>query len=252
MVAVAVGLWRRRRGVLLMSLWWFLLLIATNPDWLNLPGSGAISNFALFIAAYIPAGVLIGDLAGQVVAQPRDWRWSGPLVMLFLVVAGIAGARWRIGDVRPSQYAMVTRPDMRAMVWIRENTPEDAQFLINSFFAYDGSVVVGSDGGWWLPLLAERANTVPPLNYGTEQGPQPAYREWVNELTQQIQQAGIDDPATLAMLRERGITHVYIGQQQGRVNYAGPQVLDPQALLRSNNYQLVYHQDRVWVFEVIE
>ena len=47
-VAVAAGLWRRRRGVLLMSLWWFLLLIATNPDWLRLPGSGAISNFALF------------------------------------------------------------------------------------------------------------------------------------------------------------------------------------------------------------
>jgi hypothetical protein len=137
------------------------------------------------------------------------------------------------------------------MAWIRENTPEDARFLVNSFFAYGGSVVVGSDGGWWLPFMTGRANTVPPLNYGTEQGPQPDYREWVNDLTRQIQGMGMDDPATLTMLRERGITHVYIGQQQGRVNYSGPDVLDPEALLRSARYRLVYYQDRVWVFEVV-
>ena len=241
-VAVAAGLWRRRRGVLLMSLWWFLLLIATNPDWLHLPGSGAISNFALFIAAYIPAGVLIGDLFGWMVARLGSRTWVGALVVLLTVGIGLGGARLRMGDARVSQHAMVTRPDLRAMAWIRENTPEDARFLINSFFA---------DGGWWLPLLAGRANTVPPLNYGTEQGPWPEYREWVNDLTRQIQGSGIDDPATLALLRERGITHIYIGQQQGRVNYAGPSVLDPAALLRSADYLLVYQQDRVWVFEVL-
>jgi len=250
-VAAAAGLWQRRRGALLMSLWWFLLLIATNPDWLRLPGSGTISNFALFIAAYIPAGVLIGDLLGQVVARLRSWRWSSALVMLLLVGVGLGGVRGRMGDVLVPQHAMVTRPDLRAITWIQENTPEDAQFLINSFFAYGGSVVVGSDGGWWLPLLAGRANTVPPLNYGTEQGPWPGYRAWVNDLPRQVQGASIDDPAMSALLRERGITHVYIGQQQGRVNYSGPDMLDPEALLRSAHYRLVYHQDRVWVFEVV-
>jgi hypothetical protein len=138
------------------------------------------------------------------------------------------------------------------MAWIRENTPEDARFLINSFFAYGGSVVVGSDGGWWLPVLAERANTVPPLNYGIEQGPGPESRKWVNALTQQLQDASMDDPATLALLQQRGITHVYVGQQQGRVNYGGPDVLDPEALLRSAPFRLLYHQDRVWVFEVAQ
>ncbi|MFQ6100904.1 MAG: DUF6541 family protein [Anaerolineae bacterium] len=249
-VAAAVGLWQRRRGVLVMSLWWFLLLIATNPDWLQLPGSGAISNHALFMAAYIPAGVLIGGLLGREVSR-LSWKGSGALVTLLVAVVGLGGARVRMGDVRVAQHAMVTRPDLRAMAWVRENTPEEARFLINSFFAYGGGVVVGSDGGWWLPLLAGRANTVPPLNYGTEQGPRPGYREWVNEPTRQIQEAGMDDPETLALLEERGITHVYIGQQQGRVNYSGPDVLDPGALLDSVHYRLVYHQDRVWVFEVV-
>ena len=157
-----------------------------------------------------------------------------------------------MGDMHAAQHAMVTRPDLRAMVWIRENTPEDARFLINSFFAYGGGVVVGSDGGWWMPLLAERANTVPPLNYGTEQGPRPEYREWINEPTGQIQEVGGNGPETLALLRERGVTHVYVGQQQGRVFYSGPDVLGPEALLHSVHYRLVYHRDRVWVFGVVE
>ncbi|MFX1411389.1 MAG: hypothetical protein ACFFA6_13645, partial [Promethearchaeota archaeon] len=256
-LAVAIGLWRRRRGVLLVSLWWFLLLIATNPEWLYLPGTGAISNFTLFIAAYIPAGVLIGDLLSQLMARLQPHRLGfqrllGALTVLLVIGIGLGGVRARMGDLRVSQHALLTRPDLRAMEWIQENTSEEAVFLVNSFFAYGGSAIVGSDGGWWLPLLTGRANTVPPLNYGTEQGPQPGYREWVNDLTRQLQGAEIDDPATLAMLRERGITHVYIGQQQGRVNYTGPYVLDPNALLRSAHYRSVYRRDRVWVFEIVQ
>jgi hypothetical protein len=250
-LAVAVGLWQRRRGVLLVSTWWFLLLVVTNPDWLNLPGSGAISNYALFIAVYILAGVLSGDLLGQLTARLPSRRWCAALAALLTVGLGLRGALIRLGDVRPFQHAMVTRPDVRAMAWIRENTPEDARFLVNSFFAYGGGVIVGSDGGWWLPLLAGRANTVPPLNYGTEQGPWPEYRQWTNDLTQQIQAAGGEDPATLALLQARGITHVFVGQRQGRVNYGGPDVLAPEALLNSAHYRLAYHQDRVWVFEVV-
>ncbi|MBU0702275.1 MAG: hypothetical protein KKC18_00215 [Chloroflexi bacterium] len=250
-VAAAAGLWRRRRWVLLTSLWWFLLLVATNPAWLQLPGSGTISNYALFIAVYIPAGVLIGYLLAQGV-HCLSWKGSNVLVILLLMGASLAGARMRMGDMSVSQHTMVTRPDLRAMEWIRENMPADAEFLINSFFAYGGGVIVGSDGGWWLPLLAERANTVPPLNYGIENEPRPGYREWINEPTRQIQEVGTDDQETLALLQERGITYVYVGQQQGRVNYNGPDVLDPEALLQSMHYRPVYHQDRTWVFEVVE
>jgi len=41
-----------------------------------------------------------------------------------------------------------------------------------------------------------------------------------------------------------------VGQRQGWVNYGGPYVLEPEQLLASPNYRLVYHQDRVWVFEL--
>ena len=250
-MAVAVGLWQRRRGALLISLWWFLLLLVANPGWFGFPGSGALTNFALFIAAYILAGVLIGDMLGQLTSRFRFWRWFGITATLVVVGVGLGGTRVRSWDARVFKYSMVTRPDSRAMEWIQENTPQESRFLVNSFFAYDGSVIVGSDGGWWLPLLAKRANTAPPYTYDLEQEPRPGYREWIKSLLEQFQEAGLDDSATLTMLKERGITHVYVGQQQGRVNYGGPHVLDPEELLRSARYQIVYHQDRVWVFKVM-
>jgi hypothetical protein len=232
-------------------LWWLTLLIIANPAWLGLPGSGAISNFALFIAVYIPAGVLIGSLFAAVMSRLSRRRWV-TLATLFCVAAvGLGGARIRIEDVRVSQHTLVTRPDLRAMAWIEENTVKDARFLTNSFLAYGDRAVVGSDGGWWLPLLAGRANTVPPLNYRTEQSPRPEYRERVLDFVRQLQQTGVDDPATLALLEVRGITHVYVGQQQGRVNYGGPDILDPAILLDSPHYRPVYHQDRVWIFELV-
>jgi len=227
-------------------------LIVTNPAWLKLPGSGAITNHALFMAAYILAAVLIGDLLGQLMIHLGTRWWSAALATLLILGVGAAGARARMGDIFISQHALVTRPDLKAMKWIEQNTRTDARFLVNSFFAYGGTAIVGSDGGWWLPVLAKRANTVPPLTYGTEKEPWPGYRRWVNELTQQLQGADMAAPATITLLGERGITHVYIGQQQGRVNYSGPDALKPESLLASPYFRLIYHQDRVWVFEVVQ
>ena len=110
--------------------------------------------------------------------------------------------------------------------------------------------VVGSDGGWWMPLLAGRANSVPPLNYGAEQGPSPDYTKRVNELTFKLQEMGLDAPDTVRMLCERGLTHVYIGQRQGRVNYAGPHVLSLKEMFRSPSYSVVYQNDKVVILEI--
>ncbi len=250
-LAIGWALWQRKRGALLIIVWWSLLLVATNPMWVHLPGSGAISNFAYFIAVYLPWGVLSGVFLGALIARWMSLKAGSVLVTLGVIAIGLIGARDRLADIKIAPHSLVTRPDVRAMDWIRVNTARDARFLVNSFFAYGGSVVVGSDAGWWLPLLTGRANTVPPLNYGTERGPDPGYRLQVNEVTAQIQQAGLEDPETLALLEARGITHVYVGQQQGRVNYRGPHVLDPVTMRESPHYRPIYHRDRVWIFEVL-
>jgi hypothetical protein len=263
-LGLGLGLWQRRRGVLLMAVWWLLLLVATNPNWLSLPGAGVISNFALFIFAYLPAGIFSGVLvatAARWFARPtsparpgmtRARRWAPALGLLVMVGLGIWGLSERLGDMGIDHHALVTRPDVRAAAWIRDNTLPGDRFLVNSFPTYADSSIVGSDAGWWLPLLAGRQTTVPPLNYSSEQGPTPDYEQRVNELSRQVREAGPTDDAVVAMLQDAGVTHVYIGQRQGTVNTTGLEALDPGELLDSPYYQLLYHKDRVWVFELIQ
>jgi hypothetical protein len=262
-LAAAWGLWRREKAAALTITWWGLIVLATNPNWIGLPGAGSISNFAVAIAAYIPAGLLIGAATGWAVqrfnpgseglsrtdAGPHPNRIIESGLFLGVCVLGLWGARQEIRYIHIPQHSLVTHADLRAASWIQENIPAEARFLVNSFFAYSGSAVVGSDAGWWLPLLAHRQTTLPPLSYGLEPEPWPGYRSYISDLTAVLQEKGPIHPDSLAKLQERGVSHVYIGQQQGRVNSSGAYAFQPEELLSSEYYQPIYHQDRVWVFE---
>ncbi|MGB9632397.1 MAG: hypothetical protein ACPL8I_03645, partial [Chloroflexaceae bacterium] len=212
-----------------------------------LPGAGTLTNFAWLIAAYIPAGLIIGALAGGL-----PGRLSRPALLAGLTL-GIAGLAWWGGAQRLQQMdlvttAMVEPADLRAFDWIRRSTPADARFLVNGFFPNPG-VVVGSDGGWWLPLLARRQSTLPPILYIAEQGPRPDYRLWINDLYATIHDLGVTHPQTIARLREREVTHVYLGQRGGSVGYGGgEQIIAPESLLGNAAFRLVYHEDQVWIF----
>ena len=243
------GVIRKSRYAINVISWWLLLLLAANPQIINLPGQGALSNFAIFIAMFIPAGVLIGGAMGWLLSSISSLKRILPIL---IALAAIIGGMTRVGDLDPQKYALATRSDIQAWAWIENNTPTDAKFLTNSFFAYGGSLIVGSDGGWWLPLMTKRQSSLPPINYGTERGPRTDNLGWQNELVRQLQSGGIDDNRTLEMIRERGITHVYIGQQQGNVNSFGSIILNPNLLNASSLYKPIYNQDRVWIFEIVQ
>jgi hypothetical protein len=264
LLAIAWGLLRRERDALVVTLWWGLLLLTANPQWLRLPGAGALTSFAVFIAAYIPAGILIGAAAGWTihdlpggklslqfssVSLQRFNRVVSALLVGMVVFASAVFARSQLHLVDPTQFSLATRPDMRAFQWIEENTPQQAGFLVNSFFAYGGSLIAGSDGGWWIPLLTQRNSTQPPLNYGVEHGPIPDYRVWINKLPWRMLNQGLDSPETITILKERNIDYIYIGQQQGKVGTTEP-LLDLGILQNDPNFEQVYHQDRVWIFKV--
>jgi hypothetical protein len=254
-LAVAWCLWKRSRRAAFFSAWWLLILLATNPVWLHLPGTGVVTNFTLLIAIYIPAGVLLGAAAVTLVNpeqfSPRGRFWGS--LCLWLVVAGLGlwGINQRRNDISVGSGALALRPDMRAAEWIQSNTPTEAGFLVNSFFAYSGSSIVGADGGWWLPYLAHRQTNLPPLTYSSEQGPRPDYIKWVNAFVTAIDQKGIADSSVLAELKARGLSYIYIGQQQGMINNPNPLILDPLKLSTDSHFRTVYHQDRVWIFEIV-
>jgi hypothetical protein len=248
-IAASWGFWRRSRAVVLFSLWWFLVLLIVNPQWFGLPGAGAITNFALVLAAYIPAAVLVGAAAGWLAAASiqRGIRGISLVLVLLVGVLSLWGASQRLADLKTETFAMVTYPDLRAAAWIEAQTPQQAHVLVNFFFV-NKTTLAGADSGWWLPILAQRQTTLPPMLYTAERGPWPGYRQWINELADAVAEQGVDHPSTLAMLRERGITHIYIGQRQGTIGTAEQPALSVERLLTSPAFRVVYHEDRVWVF----
>ncbi len=252
-IAAGISLWKRSKKALLIILWWFLLAIATNPQWLKLPGSGVISNFALGIAIYIPASIILSHaIIITIETYYPDCLSSRTVQRLIgagLVLTSLAGTYSRLHDVEIKTHALVTRPDLIAMQWIESNIPPGSIFLINSMPAYGGSRVVGNDGGWWLPLLAHRANSVPPLTYGFEEGPTPDYQDQVLTFNLQIYDSDLSSPSVLNLLQEHHINYVYLGQQQGRVNNTHWHI-PPSELIESPHYQLLYHQDMVYIFAV--
>lgn len=267
-VIIGWGFWRRERSILLISVWCWLAWIVGEPGWYGLPGTGAVTTFAILIAAYIPAALFYGAATGWVVqawedrtrvavtdrssegVSPRFILISGSLAVV-AIAAGVLAFSVRQQDIQIDQHAMALRPDLRAAEWIRENTPTDTRFLVNADLAFSDSTTVGTDGGWWLPLTAGRQITIPPMNYSFEEEPWPGYRDWINDLYLMIDELGIDHPQVVGALRKRGVTHVYIGQQQGSVSHFGTHTFNLDALQSSPYYKPVYNQDRVWIFEVL-
>jgi hypothetical protein len=246
--AILLAFLQRMKGAILILVWWLLILLATNPQWMHLPGEGTISNFAFFIAVYIPSSLLIGVVSGGMLSKlPHAWTRVLSIIVFCLLVVGL---NLRLKDLDIKNHNIATKPDIRASDWIQENTSPEAKFLTNAFFAYNDTNIVGSDGGWWLRLLADRDTTLPPINYGTEKGPRTDYRLWVNALYMEITSKGITHPDVLRILEERSVTYIYIGQRNGRANYSGPDILLADRLLSDDHFQLVYHVDRVWIFKI--
>jgi len=259
------ALWRREKDFTTIFLWWYLIFLAANPQIFGLPGEGVMNNFSIQIALYIPFGIIIGaTLAcaiGGIVNLLNNSEWFSPrfrnilnitiyiIILASVVTQSFSQTSQRLDDIRPTQYALMTRPDERAMHWIQQNTSSADRFLVNSFFTNGFGLYAGSDGGWWLPLRTKRITTQPPLNYGDEEGLAPDYYQQVNDLIEVIEQKGLSDPDVLIALRERRVKYIYIGQQQGHVNSPLP-LLDIKKIQKDSRFQLVYRQDQIWIFSI--
>ena len=226
--------------------------VQDSPAIFKMPGAGILSNFAVFIAFYLPAGVIGGASLSWFIDRfnlfpPR--KLACGIFLLSILSFALWGTGQRIKNADLTNNLTVTRPDLRAIAWIKQQTPPQAAFLVNAFFAFDNSIINGMDAGWWLPLLAGRQTMLPPLLYGTEKGFRPDNRQWINALVEQIQKKGLENGDVLNLLSERGITHLYIGQRVGQV-ILGSFGMDPRRLTLSSHFNPIYHQDRVWIFEL--
>ena len=247
--AVAWATIRRRWTAVSPAVWALIVVILPAGRLIHLPGSNYMQFYAVLIALYIPVGLLIGWLVGQVAASlSRSGRWYPALVLVMLLLVAGWGGRSQITVVKPS-FRMVFPADKAAMRWIQENTVPEARFLVEGFRIYNGYSAVGADAGWWIPLLARRQNTMPP-QYAlvNEASTEPGYTQRVVDLMAFLETASPASPEGVQLLCDWGITHAYVGQGQGKVGAGAVQLFSPDALMTSSPFSKVYQQDRVYIF----
>jgi len=268
-LAVGGALWglvRRQWAIVVTALWVPLLFLLANPYLLHLPGTGLVNNGMVIVGLYVPgailAGYFLGSLSEAVLAwlarrgarrraesptyvaaaggrraeSPTYAAWGRAALALVMLAVALVGARGQLGIRTPDRF-YVLPADEAAMPWIRQHTPPTARFLINTEF-WLANAAIGTDAGYWLPLLAGRETTMPPM-YASDA--EPEYIEQVNALARAAEVAPTA-PGTLAMMRAAGVTHVYIGQRGGS--------LQPEVLAADPHFRPVYHQGPVWVFVV--
>jgi hypothetical protein len=250
LLGLAWALVRRRWIVTSVVLWVLFLALWVAGRLISFPAANMVQNFAVLIGLYIPASLLVGWLTGALAewAQRRRrtiWRWLWGLAVLTLALAGTVR---QVRVIQP-QHIMVTRPDMQAMQWIRQNVATQASFLVEGFRIYEGRTAVGSDAGWWIPLLAGRENTMPPQYALVAERPtDPGYSQQVVQLVANLETAAPASPQGLQYLCAWGISHIYVGQGQGKVGLDARQLFSPETLATASPLDLVYQRDRVYIF----
>jgi hypothetical protein len=255
LIAAVAALWRGRRLVIPLLLWVTLTFLAANPFLIGFAGTGIVTNQLLVLALYIPMSLLVGWLLSVLWQWLGDFRLrgypAGRAAFVGLVLLATAFGFRRQTTIVDPFYQMVTENDVAALKWIDSNVPDDSHFLANAFPAYNDSLVVGSDAGWWLPYFTRRASNVPPILYSVEalspEVDRQAYLEVVHDV-----RASEGEPAALrAAMCQYGLNYVFLGDRQGSVGYGDTQLVKPEWLVENMDFQLLHESGnaQVWSFD---
>ena len=222
--------------MLFALLWTLVLLVGSNRKLL----SGSMDTVSTVISLYIPFSIVIG----WGIAQMRRKAWgylSHPwraLSIGVLVSTLLMGLMPRLAP--PGSEAQYVQPeDLVAAAWIKDNLPEGSRFAVNSLnFSYNPEYIIGSDAGYWLPLLTGRQTITLPMVYTLERLRQADRHRQLVEFHKL--EGHLSTPTGVSTLRRLGLTHVYIGKRGGWIN--------PEELKHSPDFILVFEFEGTYVF----
>lgn len=246
---------RRRPAPLVIGLWATGLFVLNVARWAGLPGTQHLTAFAATISVYVPASIVVAWLGVESarLVCPRLPQMGRAVAVSLIALVALLGAYRSIRLDAPRR-DLVTQSDLEAMAWIRENAPSDARFLVNGFMIYEGYTAIGYDAGWWLPLLAGRANTMPPeyalLN---EQPRDPGYSRRAIDLVRALEETPVVSAEGVSLICQQGITHLYVGEGRMRDWQPVPSALfTAEELLASDAFAPLHNSGEAWVFELLE
>ncbi|GEM_PF-5578689 len=235
-----LGLLVKNRNIILMVVWILVAFILSNPHLLG----NYLDPISTLISMYLPISVLI--VFPLVYIAERDWKCTRILNGV-MVAAFLGMAVFGIGCMQKFIQIERTFPkleDVQAAEWIKENIPDTALFMINTYnFDYSPKAIIGLDGGYWIPVLAAKKTIVPPINTSIEY--QPMGKDILSSTLELHSLKGqLTTTDAIDLLKKNGVTHIYSGESGGPINV--------DALLGCAAYQLIYHRDNVFIFKLIE
>lgn len=203
-----------------------------------------LQNEALAPATDLPA--LLAAALGLSLLQRGTPRGPGvrraaggaPWLPLGLAIVGAL----RMPPVINEATVILRAAELPAAAWIRSHSPPDARFLVAQALWNQGAYR-GVDGGYWLPLTAGRANTVPPAVYALRDARQ------VHALQQRAQVLAqgdaLSDQQILDLMQQAGADWIYVGLAAA----SGPGGLTAERLATVAGLRERYRDDAVRIFQ---
>jgi len=200
------GLWSLL--IALMSAPWGIRLSPFRPD-----------HFVIisFLPVTLWAGYLVWQ-AGLALSRWSGKRWVELALFSLFLVGWIAWSFPLSSDIINPTTVLVTEDDLAALNWIRENTPEDARFYINTTH-WQNSVYRGVDGGGWILPYTGRWALVPTVFYGFSPDKEQSLnlRDW----GEAVSEISTCSDAFWDIVEEAELDYVYIREGVGNLQKEG-------------------------------
>jgi len=239
-IAVIIGFIKKNRMILLVSLWTLVLGIVTQPALFGY----IIDPVTTIISSYVPITILIGLGLTILLSKglSNSSRWVIKSIILFVIFVGIILGVNRWNNYNFSRLTHVSSDDLTAANWIKSNTDPNSLFMINSYqFPINDNLIIGLDGGYWLPVIAERQTVVPPMIYQVEKLSNP---EALNKtLLFHKLEGKLTAKENLTFLHENEVDYVYIGSRGGIIN--------ENSLIDSEYFELIYQKNHVSIYKIL-
>jgi len=230
-----------RKPARALAVWALLLALLTLPWGLRLgPFRPDHMAIVLFLPGALLAGSLVFSLYDLGARLTHAWlRHLAQATLLLVVLAGVGWGAWQTRSILNSDTILVDADDLQALDWVRQTTPPDARFLINTN-AWMGSMRRGVDGGYWLLPYAGRQTILPPVVYSYGD---PTYVEQITDWSLRMGEVMTCGEAFWSLVQEFGANYLYIKEGQGS--------LQPEGLAYCPSVVPVYRSGSVSVYEII-
>lgn len=241
-MGVVVGILSKNWIILISTLWALVLWGEGHFYLLGIPQLKFTNLGAVLIQYYLQISLIIGGAFQSIVDRFRVFKSieAHKVFIGFVFTIILLGMPVRISGIESYRF-FFTDDDLHAMIWIKENTPEDSVFAINTYL-WLGNSPHGTDGGYWIPYFTGRKTTTGTMLYSL--GP----KEYVQKIisVSKIINEIASDPQQVENLCSMGVGYLYIGQ---RGNFSG-KGFDPLQIKDVLGEDPVYSYKNTYIFDV--